>query len=115
MWDQFIREGDYVKAKAISVFAGFVLASCTAAMAADGAALFKAKCAMCHGSDGSGNTTMGKSMGLKDLGSADVQKLSDADLTGVVSKGKGKMPAYAGKLSDDEIGAVVKYVRTLKK
>jgi len=67
------------------------------------------------GADGTGNTQMGKSMGLKDLGSADVQKQSDADLTAVVSKGKGKMPAYGGKLSDEDISALVKYVRTLKK
>ncbi len=97
------------------LFAGFALASCTAVFAADGAATFKAKCAMCHGADGSGNTAMGKSMGLKDLGSADVQKMSDAELTAVVTKGKGKMPAYGGKISDEDISAVVKYIRTLKK
>ena len=82
---------------------------------ADGADTFKAKCAMCHGADGSGQTAMGKSMGLKDLGSAEVQKLSDADLNGIITNGKGKMPKYDGKLSADEISSVVKYIRTLKK
>jgi len=95
-----------------------VLVGCMAlvssAFAADGAAVFKAKCAMCHGADGSGSTGMGKSMGLKPLSGPDVQTMSDADLTALVSNGKGKMPAYKGKLSDDEISAVVKYVRTLK-
>ena len=82
---------------------------------ADGASTFKAKCAMCHGADGSGNSPMGKSMGLRDLGSAGVQGLSDSDLAAVIGNGKGKMPAYKGKLSDGDISDVVKYIRTLKK
>ena len=82
------------------------------AFAADGAATFKAKCAMCHGADG---TKENPGMGVKSLAGADVQKQSDADLVAAVSKGKGKMPAYAGKLSDDEIKGVVAFVRTLKK
>ncbi|HVP53826.1 MAG TPA: cytochrome c [Candidatus Eisenbacteria bacterium] len=79
-----------------------------------GADTFKAKCAMCHGPDGNASTGMGKSMGLKPLSSPEVQKMSDADLTALVSNGKGKMPAYKGKLSDADITAVVKYVKTLK-
>jgi mono/diheme cytochrome c family protein len=82
---------------------------------ADGAADFKAKCAMCHGATGAGDTVMGKNMKLKDLGSADVQKQSDDELTALITKGKGKMPAYDGKLSKDQISDVVKFVRTLKK
>ena len=88
----------------------------TSVFAADsGADLFKTKCAACHGADGKGETPMGKRLGIKDLGSADVQKQSDADLTAAISKGKGKMPAYDGKLSGDQIQDLVKYVRSLKK
>lgn len=101
-----------MKMKSLVLVASLAL-SCSA-FAADGAATFKAKCAMCHGADGSASTGMGKSMGLKPLGSPEVQKMSDADLTALVANGKGKMPAFKGKLSDDEIGAVVKYVHTLK-
>jgi mono/diheme cytochrome c family protein len=79
-----------------------------------GADIFKAKCAMCHGADGSASTGMGKTMGLKPLSSPEVQNMSDADLTALITNGKGKMPAYKGKLSDADIAAVVKYVRTLK-
>lgn len=79
-----------------------------------GADIFKAKCAMCHGADGSASTGMGKTMGLKPLSSPEVQNMSDADLTALITNGKGKMPAYKGKLSDADIAAVVKYIRTLK-
>jgi cytochrome c6 len=82
--------------------------------AADGAAVYKAKCAMCHGADGSGMTPMGKSMKLRDLRSSEVQKQSDAELTRVTADGKGKMPAYKGKLTDAEITAVVAHMRSLK-
>jgi mono/diheme cytochrome c family protein len=82
---------------------------------ADGGADFKAKCAACHGATGAGDTTMGKNLKLKDLSSAEVQKQSDEELSTVIGKGKGKMPAYDGKLSKDQISDVVKFIRTLKK
>ena len=85
-----------------------------AAAQSSGADTFKAKCAMCHGADGSASTGMGKSMGLKPLSSPEVQSMSDADMAALITNGKGKMPAFKGKLSDDEISAVVKYVHTLK-
>lgn len=85
------------------------------AAAATGAEVYKAKCAMCHGANGSGDTAMGKNLKLRDLGSADVQKLSDADLEKIITDGKGKMPAYKGKVSEAEIDELVKVIRTFKK
>ena len=41
-------------------------------------------------------------------------KQSDADLTGIIEKGKKPMPGYEGKLTKDQISDVVKYLRTLK-
>ncbi len=82
---------------------------------ADGGADFKAKCAMCHGPNGAGDTVIGKNMKLKDLGSADVQKQSDAELATIISKGKGKMTPFENKLSKEQIDGLVKYIRTLKK
>jgi cytochrome c6 len=82
---------------------------------ADGGADFKAKCAACHGATGAGDTTMGKNLKLRDLGSAEVQKQTDAELTTVIDKGKGKMPAYDGKLTKEQVSDVVKFIRTLKK
>lgn len=80
-----------------------------------GADTFKAKCAACHGAAGAGDTTMGKHMNLRDLGSADVQKQTDSELTAIVSTGKNKMPAYGAKLSKEQIGDLVKFIRSLKK
>jgi cytochrome c6 len=81
----------------------------------DGAALYKGKCAMCHGPDGKGQTTMGKSMKLRDLTSAEVQKQTDAELIAITTNGKGKMPAYKGKLSDGDIKAIVVTIRDMAK
>jgi cytochrome c6 len=81
----------------------------------DGGTTYKAKCAMCHGADGAGQTPTGKSMKVRDLRSDDVQKMSDVDLMKVIADGKGKMPAYKAKLSSDEIQMLVAYIRQLKK
>lgn len=87
----------------------------TAVRADDGAATFKAKCAMCHGADGAGSTPVGKSMKIRDLGSAEVQAQTDAQLSDIVTNGKNKMPAYKGKLTDDQIKGLVAYIRQFAK
>ena len=80
-----------------------------------GAATFKSKCAMCHGPDGSGKTTMGEKFKIRDLRSPDVQGQSDSALSQIVTKGKEKMPSYDGKLSKEQIDQVVAYIRELGK
>jgi cytochrome c6 len=82
--------------------------------AQDGSATYKAKCAMCHGADGTGSAT-GKKMGAHDFTTADVQGMSDADLSTIISNGKNKMPAYGKSLKADDIKGLVAYIRTLKK
>ena len=101
--------------KTLTVLTLCILIAAPCVFAADGAAIYKAKCAMCHGPDGAGQTPMGKNMKLRDLRSADVQKQTDAELVKWIADGKGKMPAYKGKLSADEINALVAFIRTLKK
>jgi mono/diheme cytochrome c family protein len=96
------------------LFAGVLLFSAPL-RAQDGAATYKAKCAVCHGADGSGDTAMGKSMKLRDLRSEDVQKQTDAQLIEITANGKGKMPAYKGKLTDDQIKQVVAAIRDMAK
>lgn len=75
----------------------------------DASALYKSKCAMCHGADGA-------KVAGHDLSGADVQKKSDADLAAVITDGKPpKMPKYGDKLKPEDIKGLVAYIRTLKK
>ncbi len=78
-------------------------------------ATFKAKCAMCHGADAAGKTAMGQKLNIKDLRSPEVQKMTDAELSTVITKGKNKMPAFEGKLSAAEVAQLATYVHKLKK
>ena len=94
--------------------AGLIAVCASPAFADDAAATYKAKCAMCHGPDGKGSAT-GQQMGVRDFGSAEVKAETDAQLTDVITKGKGKMPPYAGKLKDTEIKELVTYIRGLAK
>lgn len=84
--------------------------------AQDAAGVFKAKCAACHSADGSGSGSMGKQLGVTDLRADAVQKQTDAQLNDSITNGKGKkMPAYKGKLTDDQIKGLVGYLRELAK
>lgn len=82
------------------------------ARADDSGPLYKSKCSVCHGPDGKGDTTMGKKLGAHDFRSPEVQKLSDADLTQIITKGKNKMPAYEKTLTSDDIKGLVTYIRS---
>ncbi|MGD1024993.1 MAG: cytochrome c [Candidatus Sulfotelmatobacter sp.] len=75
---------------------------------------YTSKCAGCHGSDGAGSA-MGKTMGAHDFTSIEVQQMSDAELTDIITNGKSKMPAYGESLKLDDIKGLVAYIRTLKK
>jgi cytochrome c6 len=79
----------------------------------DAAALFKSKCAMCHGPDGTGNA-MGQRLGVKSYKSPEIQKQSDADLKNAINNGKGKMPSYKS-LTPEQVDGLVKYIRELGK
>ena len=81
----------------------------------EGDAIFQELCVGCHGTDGRADTDMGKKVKAADLTSSDVQQQSDSELMKVVKSGQKKMPSFADKLSDDEIKAVIAYVRQLGK
>lgn len=102
-----------MKLKAMALILSMTLAP--VAFAADGAAIYKAKCASCHGADGKGQSPMGKKMNLRDLGSPEVQKQTDKELYDWTAVGKGKMPGYKDKLSDEEIKALVAHMRMFAK
>jgi cytochrome c6 len=80
-----------------------------------GESLYKTKCAVCHGPDGKGETAVGKANKLRDLGSPEVQKQSDDELSGIVTSGKGKMPPYGKSLKPEQIKELVAYIRSFKK
>ncbi|MEY2525951.1 MAG: hypothetical protein QOE73_722 [Verrucomicrobiota bacterium] len=96
-------------------------ASAMSVRAADAKANWAANCAQCHGKSGAADTKMGKQLNAKDLTDPKVQAaFSDAKATqsikeGVKENGKTTMKAFGGKLTDDEVKALVAYVRTLKK
>lgn len=91
------------------------LALAVPAMAADDAAtVYKQKCASCHGPDGAGSA-VGKKIGARDFKDPEVVKQSDEELIKITKDGKGKMPKFEGKLTDDQIKGLVKYIRTLQK
>jgi cytochrome c6 len=96
----------------ISVIVSIVCASSGAVFGADGGALWAQKCASCHGKDGSGNTAMGKKLGVKDY--TKNQSFSDAEAANAIKNGQGKMKAFK-QLSDADVKALVAYVRSLKK
>jgi cytochrome c6 len=75
--------------------------------------LFGSKCAVCHGADGAAKTSIGKSMKIRDFHLPEVQQQSD--LKAVISKGKGKMPAFEKKLTAQQIDDLVAYIRELAK
>jgi mono/diheme cytochrome c family protein len=79
------------------------------------AKIFKTNCTLCHSDDGSGSSSTGKAFHAKDLRSTEVQKQTDAELTEVITKGRGKMPAFGGKIKPDEMPKLVAYLRELPK
>src|ERR1700730_3881357 len=81
----------------------------------DAASVFKSKCVMCHGTDGSGNTPSGKALKAKDLRSEETQKKSDEEIAEVITKGRNKMPAFSQKLKPEQIQQLVAYIRHLPK
>jgi mono/diheme cytochrome c family protein len=77
--------------------------------------LYKAKCASCHGIDGSANTAIGKNLKAKDLRSAETQKMSDEKLYQIIAEGRGKMPAFERSLGEDKCRQLVAYIRGMAK
>lgn len=80
-----------------------------------GADTYKAKCAMCHGADGLAATPMAKTMKVVSFKDPTMVNASDAQFIASTTNGKGKMPAYTGKLTDAQIKDVIAFIRTLQK
>ena len=107
--------------KLIAAAAAITLGAVMVASAADAKENWDKQCAKCHGPDGKGQTKMGQKLGIKDLTDAKIQgDLKDDAAFKSIKEGMkdkdGKQLMKAGEgLSDDDINALVKHVRTFKK
>jgi len=108
--------------KKLVVFSlALLIAGAISARAADAKENWDKNCKKCHGDDGKGKTKMGEKMGVKDYTDAKVQDaMKDEEMTKAIKEGvkdgeTTKMKAFGDVLSDDEIKALVKYVRDFKK
>jgi cytochrome c551/c552 len=91
------------------------------ARADDAKALYENSCAKCHGSDGKGDTKMGKKLGAKDYTDSKVQAALTDDAAAKAIKeglkdsdGKSLMKPTEG-VSDGDVKGLVAYMRTFKK
>ena len=89
----------------------------SAATIADGKESFDKMCASCHGKKGLGDGPKAKTLDSPsgDFTTARFQTQTDGELYWKTKTGKEDMPAYKGKLTDEEIWSVVHYTRTFKK
>ena len=108
--------------KKLIVFSvALLLAGAVSVRAADAKENWEKSCTKCHGPDGKGKTKMGEKAGVKDYTDAKVQEaMKDEAMTKAIKDGvkdgdTNKMKAFGDVLSDDEIKALVKYVREFKK
>ncbi len=86
----------------------------SAAVLAEGAALYRIYCAVCHGADGGGDSLLAEYLPrLPDLRSPVSARRPEGRLYGIILRGGFRMPAYGDALSEGERWAVVHYLRTL--
>lgn len=99
----------------ISVFLACTTVALSGYAAPPAAAVYKTSCAPCHGAAGDANTPAGKRFNVPSFSSAAALKETDADLLAVAKNGKGKMPAWHDKLTDEQLTGLVAYIRSLQK
>jgi mono/diheme cytochrome c family protein len=111
---------DIMKKLFMLSIAAMALAALTAS-AGDAKAIYEQSCAKCHGADGKGDTKIGQKLGVKDYSTAAVQDALKDDVAFKSIKeglkgadGSNKMKPAEG-ISDDDIKALVAYMRTFKK
>ncbi len=107
--------------KLIIVSVALLIAGAVSVRAADAKENWEKNCAKCHGPEGKGKTKMGEKLSIKDYTEAKVQDaLKDEEMAKAIKEGvkdgeKTKMKGFGDTLSDDEVKALVKYVRDFKK
>jgi mono/diheme cytochrome c family protein len=92
-----------------------LLAGAVSFAQSSGEATYKAKCQSCHGAEGMPNPGIAKAMGVKAASDPSVKSINETQMIADTTNGKGKMPAFKGKLTDTEIKASVDYFRAFAK
>ena len=100
-----------LRISAILVCAGAV----ANAWAEPAASVYKTKCAACHGAVGDASTPAGKALKVPSFTSEEALKETDANLLSIARNGKGKMPAWHDKLSEDQLKDLIAYIRAIQK
>jgi cytochrome c6 len=101
-----------LRISAILVCAGAVASAWADSPAAG---VYKTKCAMCHGAVGDASTPAGKALKVPSFTSEEALKETDANLLTIAKNGKGKMPAWHDKLSEDQLKDLISFIRTMQK
>jgi cytochrome c553 len=110
------------KSTTITIALGAAVLTCllASASAAEPKEIWEKTCTKCHGPDGKGATKIGKVLGIKDFTDAQYQAtLKDETMAKAIKEGikdgdKTKMKPAEG-LTDEDIKAMVAYVRAFKK
>ena len=82
--------------------------------------LFRSNCARCHGSNGRGDTPLGRTYQAPDFTDNEWWRkqgkiTGTKSLVSIVTRGKGGMPAFGKKLKPGEIKLLVNYIRRFRK
>ena len=85
------------------------------AWAEPAASVYKTKCAACHGVVGDASTPAGKALKVPSFTSEEALKETHANLLAIAKNGKGKMPAWHDKLSEDQLKDLIAFIRTMQK
>jgi mono/diheme cytochrome c family protein len=101
------------------IIVALMCAAAPVAFAATAQENWTAHCAKCHGADGAGKTAMGKKLKLVDYTTAEGQAAFTDEVAiaaianGVVEDGKTRKNGFKEKLTAEEIGDLVKFIRAL--
>lgn len=87
----------------------------TAESVIKGKALFEQHCQQCHGYWGEGNGVVGLSLEKRPANLLWIAgKKAEGEFAWKIAEGRGDMPSFRGKLSDEDIWNIVNFVQSLE-
>ncbi len=99
----------------VALLCGMLLGSVVWAADETGQKVYQRDCQSCHGRDGTGNPQLAQVLKatIPPVTAAALAQKNDTEVLHVITEGKGKMPGFAKKLSEEEQRQVLKYMKTL--